>query len=45
MSDFIIYDHIVEIGLTYYEVCYALSGKKRAYIFREHIRIYSSPVP
>jgi hypothetical protein len=26
MSDFILYDHTVEIGVTYYEFRYALSG-------------------
>jgi len=28
MSDFIFYDYTVEIGLTYYELRYALFGKK-----------------
>ena len=47
MSDFILYDHTVETGLTCCEPRYALSGNKKiaAYIFREHIRVYASAVP
>jgi len=46
MSDFILYDHTVEIGLTCYELRYTLSENKEnaAYIFREHIRVYCRPV-